>query len=215
MPPQKVVSRCAKGIVAGIEPFIDTIVVCTLTALVIMASGAWNRGPEATYSDDVPLVFSQITDNDEQTETAWTIPDTPVPGRTPEAMRITGTDGWNDGEGVFLLIQSDDQDKTGANLHRLEGKVVVPDAGEPYVQYKPHYSQAMPTLAGRGLFAQYTSSTLTGHAFDRVTPGLGKWLVTLAVWLFAISTMISWSYYGYSMQTKSTTRFYRGRGGGG
>ena len=27
-------------------------------------------------------------------------------------------------------------------------------------------------------------------------PGLGKWLVTLASWLFAISTMISWSYYG-------------------
>ncbi len=27
-------------------------------------------------------------------------------------------------------------------------------------------------------------------------PGLGKWLVTLAAWLFALSTMISWSYYG-------------------
>ena len=30
----------------------------------------------------------------------------------------------------------------------------------------------------------------------RVTPGLGTWLVLLASWLFAISTMISWSYYG-------------------
>ena len=29
-----------------------------------------------------------------------------------------------------------------------------------------------------------------------MTEGLGKWLVTLAAWLFAISTMISWSYYG-------------------
>mgnify|MGYP002713321717 CR=1 FL=1 len=27
-------------------------------------------------------------------------------------------------------------------------------------------------------------------------PGLGKWLVTIAAWLFAISTLISWSYYG-------------------
>ena len=25
---------------------------------------------------------------------------------------------------------------------------------------------------------------------------MGKWMVTLAVWLFAVSTMISWSYYG-------------------
>ncbi|MBT8485993.1 MAG: hypothetical protein HKO59_13135, partial [Phycisphaerales bacterium] len=32
--------------------------------------------------------------------------------------------------------------------------------------------------------------------FDRATPGLGTWLVLIASWLFAISTMISWSYYG-------------------
>ena len=39
-------------------------------------------------------------------------------------------------------------------------------------------------------------ATLTAAAFDKVVPGLGKWLVTFASWLFAISTMISWSYYG-------------------
>ena len=37
---------------------------------------------------------------------------------------------------------------------------------------------------------------MTAHAFDRTIPGLGKWLVVIAAWLFAISTMISWSYYG-------------------
>ena len=37
---------------------------------------------------------------------------------------------------------------------------------------------------------------LAAAAFDKVSSGLGKWLVTLASWLFAISTMISWSYYG-------------------
>ena len=39
-------------------------------------------------------------------------------------------------------------------------------------------------------------ATLTAHAFDRAIPGLGTWLVLIAAWLFAISTMISWSYYG-------------------
>jgi AGCS family alanine or glycine:cation symporter len=34
-----------EGIVAGLEPFIDTLCVCTLTGLVILLSGAWNRGP--------------------------------------------------------------------------------------------------------------------------------------------------------------------------
>ena len=28
------------------------------------------------------------------------------------------------------------------------------------------------------------------------TPGLGMWLITIAVWLFAVSTIITWSYYG-------------------
>ena len=44
--------------------------------------------------------------------------------------------------------------------------------------------------------SDYIGATLTAKAFDSVTPGLGKWLVSIAAWLFAISTMISWSYYG-------------------
>jgi len=47
-----------------------------------------------------------------------------------------------------------------------------------------------------GVYRDYAGATLTGYAFDRDFPGLGKYLVTLAAWLFALSTMISWSYYG-------------------
>jgi AGCS family alanine or glycine:cation symporter len=46
------------------------------------------------------------------------------------------------------------------------------------------------------LYRTYGGAALTAVAFDRAFPGLGKWLVTLAAWLFALSTMISWSYYG-------------------
>ena len=48
----------------------------------------------------------------------------------------------------------------------------------------------------QGIYLSYAGATLTAKAFDTVVPGLGKWLVTLAVWLFAISTMIAYSYYG-------------------
>ncbi len=185
-----------EGVVAGLEPFIDTVVVCTLTALVILASGAWNRGPEAAFAEDVPLVFTPPADADEGDPPAWTIADTPVPERTAEAKRITGTTGWNAGEGVFLLIEADDSVDTGGRLHRLTGVVNVPDEGAPFIAFSPYVGDTKPTLAGRGLYADYAGSTLTAHAFDRVTPGLGKWLVTISIWLFAISTMISWSYYG-------------------
>ena len=32
-----------EGLVAMIEPFIDTIIVCTITALVILSSGVWQE----------------------------------------------------------------------------------------------------------------------------------------------------------------------------
>ena len=47
-----------------------------------------------------------------------------------------------------------------------------------------------------GLYRSYVGATLTAKAFDSVTPGLGKWFVSIAVWLFALTTIISQSYYG-------------------
>ena len=47
-------------------------------------------------------------------------------------------------------------------------------------------------IEGAALFIDYQGATLTAKAFDTVQDGLGKWLVTLAAWLFAVSTMISW-----------------------
>jgi len=46
-----------EGIVAGLEPFIDTIVVCTFTALIILATGIWNRAPDVPF--DAPPAVSQ------------------------------------------------------------------------------------------------------------------------------------------------------------
>jgi hypothetical protein len=51
-------------------------------------------------------------------------------------------------------------------------------------------------IKGAGMWRDYNGASLTAHAFDRQFPGLGKILVPVAAWLFAISTMISWSYYG-------------------
>ncbi len=49
-----------------------------------------------------------------------------------------------------------------------------------------------------GLWTQQglEGATLTAAAFDSAFDGFGSYLVPVAVFLFAISTMISWSYYG-------------------
>lgn len=47
-----------EGIVALLEPFIDTIVVCTITALAILSSGVWHTNGGETGVDLTALAFS-------------------------------------------------------------------------------------------------------------------------------------------------------------
>ena len=198
-----------EGVVAGLEPFIDTIVVCTLTALVILSSGAYNRPHEAIYEDPAGLQVVQATDQDGQPiEHIWTIESGPLPRMTAEGRRIRqtaeGQSGWRDGETVFVVVEADPDANTGRNLRRISGTVVPPgDDGGHTISWGTLESEQQPTLrvgddgtTDLGVYGDYAGASLTAHAFDRVTPGLGKWLVTAAAWLFAVSTMISWSYYG-------------------
>jgi len=186
-----------EGVVAGIEPFIDTIVVCTVTALIILASGAWNRGPEALYTEAQSVSVVQAGEQDGR----WTINAPPLPEKTADAKRITqtpqGQSGWADGDQVFMLVAAgEDSKQTGANISRVLGTVGVDGEGNYIATWPAFESEARPELVNKGVYVEYAGAGLTAHAFDRVQPGLGKFLIIASAWLFAISTMISWSYYG-------------------
>ena len=174
-----------EAMVAGLEPFIDTIVVCTFTALVILSTGVWNRAPEAQL-DTLPT-FSLI-DSD-----SWVLETVTAPQRI--------NDDWSEGDIVFIIVNADANPQSGNNSHRLEGHVVEMIDEDSlssglFILWDQLSSESRPTINETGIYATYVGATLTAKAFDSVIPGLGKWLITLAVWLFAISTMISWSYYG-------------------
>ena len=51
-------------------------------------------------------------------------------------------------------------------------------------------------LSGAWLEEGVDGATRTAHAFDQALPGFGTFFVPIAVFLFAYSTLISWSYYG-------------------
>ncbi|TFG86847.1 MAG: sodium:alanine symporter family protein [Chromatiales bacterium] len=164
--------------VAGLEPFIDTIVVCTLTALVIIVTGTWNRPPEAALDADVhPVLVSPGV---------WTLPEQAAPAR------LTGE--WSGTESVFAVVRGDPNPQSGNDLHKLRGSVELADSG-PVLRWSTLASRLEPDLKDGGVYVVYVGATLTAVAFDSVLPGLGRWIVTLAAWLFAISTMISYSYY--------------------
>jgi len=167
-----------EGLVAGLEPFVDTIFVCTLTALVIIVTGTWNRPPEANLAPDLrPVLVAPGT---------WTLPEVPAPGR------FRGD--WTGGEDVFAILRGDPNAQSGNDLHRLAGHVTSGEGGL-VLRWETLASRLEPQLHDRGVYVSYVGATLTAVAFDSVLPGLGSWVVLLAVWLFAVSTMISYSYY--------------------
>ena len=190
-----------EGVVAGLEPFIDTIVVCTMTALVILSTGTWNRDAEASYASAASV---EVVPGAEAG--TYTLSTPALPPKRDEDRRIQrigeGEADWKRGETVFALVDvpaeaaGDEPAKT-----RVTG-VVEDNAGTytvDWAEVESEHGPPMPVVnetGGFGIYGDYKAAALTGHAFDRVTPGLGQWLIVLACWLFAVSTMISWSYYG-------------------
>ncbi len=201
-----------EGIVGGLGPFIDTICICTLTALVILTTNTWNRPAIGDLKAPISMVQSLGEDPDTlvySVESAAQVSDLPE-------QRL---DDWSQGDKLFLRAQVEGAIHKDRNnsIVLVKGVVVTtpvdperPDAATELqvewdkVTLPPDSWQGMAgglTLeksktGGFGVYRDYEGAQLTAFAFDRVFPGLGKWLVTIAAWLFAISTMISWSYYG-------------------
>jgi AGCS family alanine or glycine:cation symporter len=164
-----------EGLVAGLEPFIDTIVVCTFTAVIILATGIWNRAPDIAFAQ---TPHASVVDGE------WRFPDT----------RLTTSD-WRIGESVLMIVEAGENPATRQRFHRLNG-IVNADTSGPWVSWQGFAGDIDPVITGNGFYRDHVGATLTAKAFDSVMPGLGKWLITVASWLFAISTIIAWGYYG-------------------
>lgn len=162
-----------EAVVAGLEPFIDTLVVCTFTALVILSSGVWNRAADAEYGAPPEIRMAGPG--------SWTIEPTPAP---------FWPDGdWQDGQEVYMVVAGHPNPRSGNDLYRLFGDVSAPDRGRALITWRTLESPELPRLTGNEVFVSYKGATLTAKAFDSVQDGLGKWLVTLAALLFVYQAM--------------------------
>ncbi|MGB1556219.1 MAG: alanine/glycine:cation symporter family protein, partial [Oceanococcaceae bacterium] len=167
-----------EGIVAGLEPFIDTLVVCTITALVILSSGVWNRAPAASW-DKVPQLAIQAD------------------GQFAPVNNTIPAGSLSKGETVFAhLMVSVTADIDEAS--RMYGKVSKVAEGMATIDWQPYTQKGVLTVAirGQGVYQDFPGAALTAKAFDSAADGLGRWMVSLAIMLFALSTIITWSYYG-------------------
>ena len=165
-----------EGVVALLEPFIDTLIVCSITGLVIVSTGAWDMHHPASVNPsegNIAYVIHEDPDDPGVLQFENGVPvngemlryNAPVDTMYADPAQTVPFNGMITGVGIAPAAISRD----GVELARIYGGVV--ENGAP----------------------------LTSRAFEiglaPVVPG-GGFIVTFAVLLFAISTSISWSYYG-------------------
>ena len=181
----------SEGMVSILEPFIDTIVICTLTGLVILSSGVWTEKFHNEFqSFDMEFVQGIYTETDEQSREAlfrhlsFDMGDDPVKTYSGE---ISVTQGKSVTSGYTIIhnrsIAEDvrffkDELPYSGVLNIVDGSLV----DETVV------------LRGHSLIH---SVDLTAEAFARGWFGeYGKYIVSIGLVLFAFSTAVAWSYYG-------------------
>ena len=179
----------SEGMVAILEPFIDTICICTLTGLVILASDTWNdKVPNQFQPTDMQFVAGYYDDTVEE-------------DRIKLGNHISGEEFI----GLFtgkLIIEDGVMKNTDVTL--IHSRSLAEDYtfsldGENYngelsvLQGKLELAVPV-TVSGKSLIH---SAPLTTVAFSRSILGdYGQYIVSIGLLLFAFSTAISWSYYG-------------------
>lgn len=178
----------SEGLVALLEPFIDTIIICMITGMVLLASGVWNEKFENQFqSADIVALAGCYHESDPQQAAAlydWISGDREPPlfegkmkvteGRISDA--VTLLHARSVAEEVMIFLKG--VPYTG-EVAFSQGKLIPADGV---------------TISGKSLVH---SAPLTNFAFSKSWLGkFGSYIVTFSLLLFAFSTAISWSYYG-------------------
>jgi alanine or glycine:cation symporter, AGCS family len=177
----------SEGSVALLEPFIDTILICTMTGLVIVMTGAYDDRHPTTLNiggGEVSYVVHQPDGRIQQGQTA------PPEMRIENGVPVLPTEqtaryAWhNVAVEQFFTDREQTQPFTGRLVPR-DGRAIADDG----TTYTALYGNAV-----------RTGAPLTMAAFERgigrAGAGFGHMIVILGVLLFSISTAIAWSYYG-------------------
>ncbi len=180
-----------EGMVSILEPFIDTIIICTLTGLVILSSGVWNQKfenkfeasamvfvegkfIETSQEDAIDLRNYYYGNND---EIEYTGPIEVIDGRI-NLEKVTLLHNRSIAENTIVYLSNDNSLFSGL-LEIKNGS--VKNTGD-YV------------IRGKSLLL---GADLTGKAFTKSIFGdFGQYIVAIGLLLFAFSTVIAWSYYG-------------------
>jgi AGCS family alanine or glycine:cation symporter len=181
----------SEGMVAILEPFIDTLVICTLTGLTILASGIWlEKVPNEFQRADMEILEGVYDEDNEEHVLQL-------------GLHLNAAEGDEVApfSGEILIAEGrlvEGQAVTVIHARSLAEEMVFSKGGEPIDgAVRVAAGQLEDTdieVHGNSLVH---SAVLTAEAFKKGFFGdWGKYIVAIGLLLFAFSTVISWSYYG-------------------
>ena len=177
-----------EGMVSILEPFIDTIVICTITGLVILSSGVWTEKFENKFEQS-SMCYLDGTYSDSEPEDIAVLQDYILSCSGPQAYsgKQEIVDGKLSNNAITLMhnrsvsenvIYSQEGSPFTGSVEIIEGKLKSPGI----------------SVKGDSLLL---GADLTSKAFSRSLFGeFGQYIVAIGLLLFAFSTAIAWSYYG-------------------
>ncbi len=177
-----------EGIVAAVGPFIDTLIICTMTALVLLGTGTHRRAAVGSVVSVAEPIALESEDNSQLSmEVRVAVTDETVArvgeelfvhrppdvAGEPSGKLILGID-WIEDDFVTARLAYDADDE-GRETSEDDAALLAP---------------------GTEVFLFRDGVELTAYAFDRGLAGFGTYFIPIAALLFAFSTMISWGFYG-------------------
>ncbi|HPV03765.1 MAG TPA: sodium:alanine symporter family protein [Myxococcota bacterium] len=181
----------SEGAVALLEPFVDTVVICFITGLVIVTMGTWNQKHPDRFDITAKSGLTWVKTGSAVGQR----------GQVDAGFLFVGTSNITDGMAEKVSVVRNNSIVNQARFivdgKPLSGEITL-SGGAPVVRDANGSPIAASKVFITGL-ALLNGSPLTATAFrDGLKPLFpwGNYLITIVVFLFAISTAISWSYYG-------------------
>ena len=199
-----------QGVVSILEPFIDTIVVCSVTALVILSSGVWTEKFDTTFSKTDMVILDGTYSDTENADGTYLYPNDM--NQLTRYVQSIDSD-VSEFSGVLEIQQGQlmSSDITVLHSRSIAENILVKDNVEKIL-----YTGSVTVVDGKVkepvIFegkSLVSSAELTAKAFSQGIFGqYGGKLVAIALLLFAFSTAITWCYYG----DRSTAYIFGERG---
>ena len=177
-----------EGMVSILEPFIDTIIICTITGLVILSSGVWTEKFENRFEESSMCYLDGVYSDTNRED---------IKVLQEYILSCSGPLTYSGKEEVVNGVISN-SDITLMHNRSVSENVIYNNEGLPFtgsidIINGKLESDGM-TVVGDSLLL---GADLTSKAFTRSIFGeFGQYIVAIGLLLFAFSTAIAWSYYG-------------------